>query len=160
MPAGGGATEAPLQPNSGNEVFRSGAPQVVEICCGSARLCAAFRGIRTSAFQIDWSMNRHVQKSPWLSINVATQEGLAQVLEILSGWCKSRLVWFGVPCGTASRAREVVKGPNMPPQLGSAMHQKDELTEKDAKKVQASNRSIATLEDHRVVRGQGRQVVR
>ena len=42
-------------------------------------------------------MNRHVQKSTWPSINMTTQEGLAQVLEILSGCCKLRLVWFGVP---------------------------------------------------------------
>ena len=145
MPAGGGAAGAPPPPNS-SEVCKSGAPQLVEICCGSAGLCAAFRGIRTPALEIDWSMSRHVLKSPWLSINMATQEGLAQVLEILSGCCKLGLVWFGVPCGTASRACEVVKGPNMPPQLRSAMFPEGlpELTDKDAKNVHAANTKKAT----------------
>ena len=61
----------------------------------SSRLAAAQQGYarRTPALEIDWSMNRHVQKSPWLSINMATQEDLAQVLEILSAaswdWCGS-----------------------------------------------------------------------
>ena len=49
------------------------APEVVEICCGSAGLCAAFRAIGIPALGIDWSMNRHVQKSPWVSINMAEQ---------------------------------------------------------------------------------------
>lgn len=117
------------------------APEVVEICCGSAGLCAAFRAIGIPALGIDWGMNRHVQKAPWVSINMAEQSGMEQALEVLKGCDKLRLVWFGLPCGTASRAREAVAGPGMPPQLRSAQHPEGlpGLRESDAKKVQAAN---------------------
>ena len=54
------------------------APEVVEICCGSAGLCTAFRAIGIPALGIDWGMNRHVQKSPWVFINMAEQSGMEQ----------------------------------------------------------------------------------
>ena len=77
------------------------APQVIEICCGSVGLCAAFRRLGIPALGIDWGMNRHVQKSPWMSINMAAADGLGQVMYILKGCAKLYLVCFGVPCGTA-----------------------------------------------------------
>ena len=116
-------------------------PQVIEICCGSAGLCAAFWRIGIPALGIDWGMNRHVQKSPWLSINMAEASGLEQAIDILEGCTALNLVWIGAPCGTASRAREVVRGPDMPPQLRSAKHPEGlpGLGETDMKKVQAAN---------------------
>ena len=94
-------------PNSVNAECKEAAPQVIESCCGSAGLCAAFCRIGIPALGIDWGMNRHVQKSPWLSINMAEASGLVQAIEILEGCTKLHLVWLGVPCGTASRAREL-----------------------------------------------------
>ncbi len=127
--------------NSANVDSKLAEPQVIEICCGSAGLCAAFCRLGIPALGIDWGMNRHVQKSPWLSINMAEPNGLAQAIGILEGCTKLNLVWIGAPCGTASRAREVVTGPDMPQQLRSAKHPDGlpGLSGTDAKKVQAAN---------------------
>ena len=135
-------TRAPPGPNLQEVEGNVPTPQVIEICCGSAGLSAAFCRIGIPALGIDWGMNRHVQKSPWLSINMAEASGLTQAMEILEGCTKLHLVWLGVPCGTASRAREVVRGPDMPPQLRSAKHPEGlpGLSERDVKKVQAANR--------------------
>ena len=146
MPAAAKAPPAPqvearasLAANSVADVAL--APQVVEICCGSAGLCAAFCCIGVPALGIDWGMNRHIQKSPWLSINMAESRGLEQVLDILEGCQQLNLVWIGAPCGTASRAREIVQGPDMPPQLRSAKHPEGlpGLSETNSKKVMAAN---------------------
>ena len=117
------------------------APQAIEICCGSAGLCAAFCRLGIPALGVDWGRNRHVPKSPCLSINMAEASGLAQVIEVLSGCAKLHLAWLGVPRGSASRAREVVRGPDMPPQLRSAEYPEGlpGLTERNAKKVQAAD---------------------
>jgi hypothetical protein len=127
--------------NSPKTECKESTPQVIEICCGSAGLCAAFWRIGIPALGIDWGMNRHVQKSPWLSINMAEASGLEQAIDILEGCTALNLVWIGAPCGTASRAREVVRGPDMPPQLRSAKHPEGlpGLGETDMKKVQAAN---------------------
>ena len=140
MPARAEVDASPVL-NSVNVESEVAEPQVIEICCGSAGQCAEFCRLGIPALGIDWGMNRLVPKSPWLSINMAEASGLSQAIGILEGCTKLHLVWIGAPCGTASRAREVVRGPDMPPQLRSAKHPEGlpGLSGTDAKKAQAAN---------------------
>ena len=115
------------------------------------------RGIPWHPYTCPWDRLEHEQARAKVTVVVDQygHTGLAQVLEILSGCCKLRLVWFGVPCGMASTARETVKGPTMPPQLRSPMHPEGlpELTEKDAKKVQAANSNTLKIIEWREAKG-------
>ena len=114
---------------------------MIEICCGSAGLCAAFEANNMESLGIDWGLNRHTPKSKWITINLAEEKGLTQVMELISGCKNLLLIWFGLPCGTASRARETVQGPTMPPQLRSAQRPfgLPGLSEVNQKKVEAAN---------------------
>ena len=105
-------------------------------------MCEAFGRLSIPALGIDWGMSRHAPRAPWLSINLAEDKGLNQVMEILNGCVKLYLVWFGMPCNTATRAREIVRGPSMPPQLRSPRHPEGMpgLPDKEAKTVEAANK--------------------
>ena len=84
---------------------------LLEICCGSARLCSAFVNAGMTALGVDHSGNRFAPVSPWIMIDVATKTGLEQVLAIIRANKSSlALVWIGIACGTASRAREIPRG--------------------------------------------------
>ena len=117
------------------------APQMIEVCCGSATLTAAFLKRGLPALGVDWSGNRHVQKAPVLNINMATKDGLEQIRCLLDGSPELQLVWLGVPCGTASRARDI-PGPNLPPPLRSAAEPwgiSEGIGQENRKRVEAAN---------------------
>ena len=89
-------------------------PVVLEVCCGSAGLTLELCVLEFEAIGIDHSKNRHTPKAKILVINLATQHGRTTLCEL----CRDErvvAVWFGVPCGTASRAREIPhkKGPSI-----------------------------------------------
>ena len=82
-------------------------PVVIEVFCGSAKLTAAFRRRGISALGIDWKMNRHKSCGPWVQLDLTTDEGRRDLRALLQSNSALRLVWIGLPCGTASRAREI-----------------------------------------------------
>jgi hypothetical protein len=98
----------------------SSAPVVVEVCAGSARLTAAFVEHGVPALAVDWRGNRHQPEAPWLAIDIASTEGIEQLANLLDDDEDLELVWFGLPCGTASRAREIQDRPGLPRPLRTA----------------------------------------
>ena len=70
--------------------------------------------LQFEAIGIDHARNRHRPKAKVLTIDLASQHGR----ELLCRLCKDPRVvaaWFGVPCGTASRAREIAHKKGPPP---------------------------------------------
>ena len=90
-------------------------PVVLEVCCGSAGLTSELCKLNFEAIGIDHARCRHAAKSKVLDLDLATKEGR----DSLCALCREPRVvaaWFGVPCGTASRAREIPH-PSGPPPL-------------------------------------------
>ena len=76
----------------------------VELCAGTAGLTAELRYLNFDAVAIDHKKNRHATKAPCVLLDLATPHGQQIcLLAIRSGRCF--YVHMGVPCGTASRAR-------------------------------------------------------
>ena len=99
-----GAPEKPPQ-------ARHSAPQVLEACCGSAALSAACIQAGLPALGVDLPSNRHDVKAPWVAFDIAGSGGVERLLD-LAGQCPDlQLVWMGLACGTASRAREIAATP-------------------------------------------------
>lgn len=89
--------------NSNAKGFRS--LLTLELCAGSAGLTAELRSIGFDAVGIDHTKNRHACKAPCVLLDLSTEHGQQIcLLAINSG----RLFYLhaGVPCGTASKARE------------------------------------------------------
>ena len=82
----------------------SNKPVFLEVCCGSAGLAGAMGRYEFDALGVDHHGNRHVPKAKVLEIDLTTQFGVDQLTCLcVSGTVAA--VWFGIPCGTASRAR-------------------------------------------------------
>ena len=98
--------------------FASKGLDVLEVCCGTAGVSAACIRAGLVALGVDVPGNRHRAQAPWLAVDFATAEGLQLLLGIQasSNLC---LLWFGLPCGTASRAREIHNAPGLPLPLRS-----------------------------------------
>ena len=79
---------------------------MLELCCGCARLTAAFiaKGIRGTG--VDHKANRHRPEAPWLTLDLTKAEDQAKILALLAEGTNVVFVWLGIPCGTLSRARE------------------------------------------------------
>lgn len=91
---------------------------MIEVCGGSMRLTAAFRKLGRAAIGIDWAGNRHKPQAPWLKLDLTTDGGRDALRQLVLAQPRPEVVWFGLPCGTASRAREI-PGPNLPRPLRS-----------------------------------------
>ena len=85
---------------------RDDQPRFIEVCCGSAGLSSAFIAAGVSALGIDWGGNQHKPKAPWIVLDLSTPNGLTSLLALLEANTAVQAVWLGLPCGTASRARE------------------------------------------------------
>ena len=92
---------------------QDGQPRFIEVCCGSAGLSSAFIAAGVPALGIDWGGNQHKPKAPWIVLDLSTPNGLTSLLALLEANTAVQAVWLGLPCGTASRAREI-PGPGMP----------------------------------------------
>ena len=89
----------------------SDTPQMIEVCCGCARLTKAFVDLGIPAVGIDQATNRHLPEGPHLTVDIGSQEGVGEVSQLIkSAAQRLQLVWLGIPCGTASRAREIPLG--------------------------------------------------
>ena len=95
----------------------TGPPVFVEVCAGSARLTAAFIEQGVPALAIDCRANLHQPEAPWLVVDIGTSEGAEQLAQLLDQDDALELVWFGLPCGTASRAREIQDRQGLPQPL-------------------------------------------
>ena len=92
---------------------QDGQPRFIEVCCGSAGLSSTFIAAGVPALGIDWGGNQHKPKAPWIVLDLSTPNGLTSLLALLEANTAVQAVWLGLPCGTASRAREI-PGPGMP----------------------------------------------
>ena len=88
-------------------------PRFIEVCCGSAGLSSAFIAAGVSGLGIDWGGNQRKPKAPWIVLDRFTPNGLGSLLAMLEANTAVQAVWLGLPCGTASPAREI-PGPGMP----------------------------------------------
>ena len=85
-------------------------PLVIELCCGTALLSSVAQEAGYAVLPVDWGHNK---RKPYVR---ALQMDLRQpsTWEFIRHVCKSRpIAWIHAapPCGTASRAREIGKGP-------------------------------------------------
>eukprot|EP00972_Heterocapsa_arctica_P030228 4452749-Heterocapsa_arctica.AAC.1 len=74
---------------------------------GSARLTAALALEDFDAFGVDHKGNRHLPEGRVIIIDLATIEGQQQIYALLKPGSDVVFVWFGIPCGTMSRARGI-----------------------------------------------------
>ena len=92
---------------------------MLELCCGSAQLTAACIDEGLSAAGADWN-NRFDTHAPWVKVNLADMVGCGQILQVIEQSASILVVvWFGLPCGTASRAHDIQDCPRLPPELRS-----------------------------------------
>ena len=84
------------------------------MCCGGAKLTAAFSFEGVPALGVDWKGNRHDVQGPWVQLDLATNEGQHAFLQLLGSGRALTLVWISLPCGTATRARDIHDSPNLP----------------------------------------------
>ena len=102
-----GSMERPLPSNDAapaSEFNFLSQPFAIELFCGSAGLTAAMRSLMPSSFGVDHSIIR--PRSRVIQLNLLEESNQKLVRE----WAMhSNCLWihFGVPCGTASRAREI-----------------------------------------------------
>ena len=95
-------------------------PLFVELCAGSAGLSLFMNAEGFRSIPIDHSRSEHRSKVPIVTLDLADPQQAQIVLNLLtSGGVEA--IHAGVPCGTASRAREIALPGNRkgPPQLRS-----------------------------------------
>ena len=85
-------------------------PVFIELCAGSALLSATARERGYSIMPIDWAGNKHRSFAHVVQLDLRKASTWSFVERILE--CR-RVIWMHVapPCGTASRAREIGRGP-------------------------------------------------
>ena len=118
-------------------------PFAIELLCGSAGLTAAMRTLMPSSFGVDHNVVR--PKSRVIQLNLLDETNQKLVLQ----WAKHpNCLWlhFGVPCGAASRAREVRlnRYQHGPPPLRDGSHPDGlpacRLSAKNLLRVRSANR--------------------
>lgn len=78
----------------------------IELCAGSARLSATLKSKGFKTVAVDHSKNRHQQHHQCISIDLADESCLEQVLGLLDEPGHPIYVHASPPCGASSRARE------------------------------------------------------
>ena len=78
----------------------------LELCAGSAGLCASLHRVGLEATGVDHTKNSHRPKHTVVNLDLSRDSGKQVILRVLQ---HPRLVYvhMGPPCGTASRAREI-----------------------------------------------------
>lgn len=85
-------------------------PIFIEACCGSAILSFEVKKRGFSVLPVDWINNKHDCKLSAVKLDLSSSEQVS-ILKQLIAQGPVEIVWAAVPCGTASKAREI-KLPN------------------------------------------------
>lgn len=118
-------------------------PFAIELFCGSAGLTATMRTLMPSCFGVDHNVVR--PKSRVIQLNLLDETNQ----KLVEQWAKHpNCLWlhFGVPCGTASRAREIRlnRYQRRPPPLRDGRHPDgfpaSRLSAKNLLRVRSANR--------------------
>ena len=81
---------------------------VLEIFCGAGRLCGAIRRLGLSdSLGVDSTVRKNLS-APILRLDL-TSESSVQLVERMMEQSTFCYIHFGPPCGTVSRARQIVK---------------------------------------------------
>ena len=111
----------------------------VEICCGSAKLSYCIANVGKPTISIDHDRNRHSAWKPAVKIDLS----LADQCAVILGWIldyKIDMAWLALPCGTGSRARDIVIAGGPPPlRSESFVRGLPNLTDRDLQRVLAAN---------------------
>ena len=77
-----------------------------EICAGSAKLSSCMRSRGFHSISVDWLRNRRESFHPIVKLDLTISQQVQTLLEFI---CKAEfcILWFALPCGTCSRAREI-----------------------------------------------------
>ena len=117
---------------------------MIEVCCGSAKLAAAFRARGVPALGIDHKWNKHAPIAPALHMDLSTGAGMDELLTLIKEAPDLQFVWLGVPCGSASRARQIPAGDGAPRPLRSEREPWGRtdvsLSSQEQKKLSAANK--------------------
>lgn len=92
-----------------------------EVCAGSAKLSYSVHSKGIHAIAVDWIRNRHESWHPIVKIDLTNADQTQSLLDFLDDDEVCCILFFALPCGTCSRAREI-KLPNqtsLPQQLRS-----------------------------------------
>ena len=82
------------------------APIFVEACCGSAKLSFEVKATEMFVLPVDWIQNKHRTRLPAVKLDLS-QPSQISILKDLVEQGRVSVVWAAVPCGTASKAREI-----------------------------------------------------
>ena len=110
-----------------------------EICCGSAKLSYCVSLLRKPVLSVDYDRNRHQSWLPVVKLDLSDPKQCHMLLQ-LSINKKISHAWCALPCGTCSRARDIVL-PDGPTPLRSENHIRGlpGLSQADQKRVNAAN---------------------
>ena len=84
----------------------SAKPIFIELCAGSANLSFAFKGEGFHSIPVDHSRNEHRSRLPTVILDLSVDHQSDIIINVLQSG-NVQAIWAGVPCGTASRAREI-----------------------------------------------------
>ena len=97
--------------------------EIVEVCCGCARLTHHCSKVGMRSLGVDWSGCKDKPEGQVIWINLATAHGVEELKQRLEANKKTlKLVFMSPPCGTASRAREIRR--RKPDQFGRVIDPK------------------------------------
>jgi hypothetical protein len=81
-------------------------PMFIEACCGSAKLSFEVKAKGVFVLPVDWIQNKHRTRVPAIKLDLSLPSQVA-ILSRLVEQGLVAVVWAAVPCGTASKAREI-----------------------------------------------------
>ena len=136
-------------------------PVFMEACCGCARLSFELKSKGFSVLPVDWIHNKHKAKLPVIKIDLSSPKQVDILISLVKQDAVN-IIWAAVPCGTASRAREIPlsDGSRGPRQLRSSAYPRGlpNLSESERQRVEKANDiydSVATLLETAVQVGVG-----
>ena len=136
-------------------------PVFMEACCGCARLSFELKSKGFSVLPVDWIHNKHKAKLPVIKIDLSSPKQVDILISLVKQDAVN-VIWAAVPCGTASRAREIPlsDGSRGPRQLRSSTYPRGlpNLSESERQRVEKANDiydSVATLLETAVQVGVG-----
>jgi hypothetical protein len=128
----------------------AGSRVCIECMAGSARLTAACEAAGLTAFGVDHKGNRHRPEGRVVVLDLTSPSDQLPIKSMLTPDSDVVFVWFGLPCGTMSRARNIPLADRRGPQpLRSERHPRGlpALGPADAAKVAAANALVSFARD-------------